>query len=529
MLKFGTSNIGKVFAGTSAVAGVYSGNNLIWSSAVPETVFNVSKMTSDVYEGSTTYSNCKFIAFKVRAKSGTTGEVTYGGITKTITGTSETNVIFGQYGSGADDGTADSGNITFKNIWSIAGYSFNSTKSATSYFSGLNSVVEWGGLTTLGSHLFYQSPITNLVIGGNVTTIYGSTFYYATNLQSLTLSSKVATISMSASSASEIPFYYCNNLSITVDANNPNFSSQNGILYDKNKTSIYFIPTSLITSSYTVPSGVTKLESGVFSHSSYTSINLNNVTSIGSYVFYNHLTDFTITNFNNLTYIGTYACQGSTGLKTIVLSPNLTYIGTGAFNGCTALTSITFNGYQGTQTFGAYANAFGSTGMSAVGSGCAVTCNANIPNYFFAGSSTTGTLKISNLILNNVTSIGDYAFNYVKFLATNMTIGDSALTHIGESAFRNGTVTNTSAAAATNYIMTIGPIMSLGDYAFETFHTGTVKFTTEDEPPATDDYTTIFGAISSLGANFEILVPDQFYDQYYYTWEDFQSYITAYV
>lgn len=36
MLKFGTSNIGKVFAGGSTVASVYSGNNLIWQNVVPE-------------------------------------------------------------------------------------------------------------------------------------------------------------------------------------------------------------------------------------------------------------------------------------------------------------------------------------------------------------------------------------------------------------------------------------------------------------------------------------------------------------
>ena len=62
MLKFGTSNIGKVFAGTSAVAAVYSGNNLIWQSVVPEEMLvftgidaNGNYELDEGYSGATAY------------------------------------------------------------------------------------------------------------------------------------------------------------------------------------------------------------------------------------------------------------------------------------------------------------------------------------------------------------------------------------------------------------------------------------------------------------------------------------------
>lgn len=529
MLKFGTSNIGKVFAGTSAVAGVYSGNNLIWTNAVPDTVFNVSKITSDVYESSTTYNNCKFLMFRVLPFDNQTAEITYGGITKTVTGTTVTEVHFGQYGAEADDGTPDTGDITFKNVKQIGLGSFNSAKSSSSYCHCLNNIVEWGPLEIIGANLFDQTPLTSLTIGNRVKQVYGSAFKNCPNLINLTISASVENFTDFKSDATALASGAFDkiNMNVTVDENNQYFSSQNGILYNKNKTVIYYIPSRVLSSTYTIPNGVTILGSGALKNNTIlTTVNLNNVTQICASAFSGCSNLTTVNGLNNVTQIGITAF-GSVPLSSVTLSANLSYIASNVFTNIT--NSITFNGYIGSQTSFQGISPFNN--LVGTSSGISITCNANIPAYFFEKSSTTAShFKVSSLTLNNVSHIGNYAFSRVDFLGgQTLNIGDNALDVIGTGAFNGGLVTDTSGTEVSNYTVVLGPITSLGNYALQTFHTGTVKFTTEDEAPSTDDYKTIFGDISSLGSNFEILVPDQFHDQYYYAWEDLQPYITPYI
>jgi len=539
MLKFGTSNIGKVFAGTSAVAGVYSGNNLIWSNVTStDTVFNVSKITSNVYANSTTYNNCKFLGFLVTPFDNQTAEVTYGGITKTVTGSTATTVYFGQYGAEADDGTVDTGDITFKNVKQIAAMSFNSAKSTTSYVQCINSVTEWGNLEVVGDRLFYNTTITSLTIGNKVKKISISAFTSSSSLTSITLSASVQDLgypdTMNASAHGLLyisePFSNCG-ADIIVNSNNPYFSSENGILFDKNKTILYHFPRSYQNSSYTIPNSVTFIQSGAFMslNANVTTINLNNVTKINSSAFYQIIASSSVTfnGLNNVTQFGGSAFDGRY-ISALTLSPNLSFMGTSVFNYITS--SITFNGYKGSQTFTISSGPFNA--LNGTASGISVICNADIPSAFFSRNAraSSNNAKISSLTLNNVSYIGSEAFAFVDFLGgQTLNIGDNALDDIAASAFRYGLVTDTSGTEVSNYIVVLGPVTRLGNYALQTFHTGTVKFTTEDDAPLTDDYTTIFGAISSLGPDFEILVPDQYHDQYYYTWEDLQPYITPYI
>ncbi len=529
------------YNGTTIDSVVYNGvdldqviyNGVVVFEKATDIVFNVSKITSNVYKGSTTYNNCKFLGFSVIPFDNQTAEITYGGITKTVTGSTATNVYFGQYGAEADDGTADTGDITFKNVKEISAMSFNSAKATTSYVQCINSITDWGNLEVIGDRLFSKTTLTTLTIGNKVKKITKGAFIGASNLTSLTISASVEDLGYSSTIETtsynilgvNYPFEDCTHLAITVSSSNQYFSSENGNLFNKNKTTLYFFGRNYQNSSYTIPNSVTFVQSGAFRGATVlTTINLNNTTRVNSGAFSNFTQRTrTINGINNLTQIGGSAFQGS-DLSSIVLSSNLSIIGDKAFGGSPS--SITFNGYKGSQTFSATLAPFRN--VVPTSAGCAVTCNADIPSYFFAGTSTASALKISNLTLNNVSYVRDYAFNFVSFLATNMTIGDSALIGIGESAFRNGNVTNSSGTAATNYTMTIGPIAWVDNYALETFKTGTVRFTTEDEQPSTEDYTTIFGAISSLGPDFNIEVPDQFYDQYYYSWEDLQPYIIGY-
>ena len=106
--------------------------------------------------------------------------------------------------------------------------------------------------------------------------------------------------------------------SISVDPNNLNFSSLEGILYDKEKTKIIKVPCGN-TGDFVIP---------------------NSVISIASYSFCycTKLTSIAIPN--SLTKIGECAFIDCEGLTSIVIPNSVTNIGEGAFVNCEGLTSI---------------------------------------------------------------------------------------------------------------------------------------------------------------------------------------------
>lgn len=525
MLKFGTSNVGKVFAGTSAVAGVYSGNNLIWSSAVPDTIFNVSKITSNVYANSTTYNDCKFLGFSVLAKAGQTAEVTYGGITKTVTrptgiGADQyVKVTFGQYGADADDGTPDTGNITFKNVDGIGGFSFNTAKNTSAYAGGcFNSVVDWGGLKYIGPDFLRGSSITSFTVGGRVTDLDIAAFRQTQQLTSLTLGASVQSVITNTTGAilsAVAPFIDCSNLNIYVDTNSQYFSAQNGALYNKNKTELCFVPYASASSSYSVPSSVTTIRRGAFYGRTLTSITLNNVTKLEGAAFSSCSNLATVTGFSNITYIETQAFSNCS-LTTINLSQNLSYLGSSAFTSC-PITSITFNGYVGTQA--SLAGAFSGLG-SAAATGRTIICNANIPDHLFdAGSLASFSTK--NLTLNGVTTIGNYAFNKVNFIEDGTINLGNSLTTIGSYAFANGSVTDTSRTASSSLTVEIpASVTSMGDFSVNTFKNINDFGVRAAYPPSVSDSgIEIFATdYAGLGENLKIYVPDDSLADYQSEW-----------
>jgi hypothetical protein len=77
--------------------------------------------------------------------------------------------------------------------------------------------------------------------------------------------------------------------SISVDVNNNNYSSdENGVLFNKDKTTLIQYPIGSTDSSYTIPEGVTSIgEYAFYQASSLTSITIPaSVTSIGNDAFF---------------------------------------------------------------------------------------------------------------------------------------------------------------------------------------------------------------------------------------------------
>ncbi len=115
-------------------------------------------------------------------------------------------------------------------------------------------------------------------------------------------------------------FYGCNALkTITVDKNNTNYSSKNGILFNKEQTKIFRYPNGKKDENYEIPTTVNEIGDNAFSSCKF----LNKI------------------NFHkNIKIIGSFAFEGCS-LKNIDLSmcKSLTYIGWGAFHN-DALTNI---------------------------------------------------------------------------------------------------------------------------------------------------------------------------------------------
>jgi hypothetical protein len=121
---------------------------------------------------------------------------------------------------------------------------------------------------------------TNYVIPSSVTAIGANAFYQCRNLTSINIPSSVTTIGYNA--------FGGNNLtSITVDSRNASYTDIDGVLFDKNKTTLILYPSEKKASTYSIPSSVMSIGNFAFSGCrNLISISIpSSVTSIGNFTF----------------------------------------------------------------------------------------------------------------------------------------------------------------------------------------------------------------------------------------------------
>ena len=173
--------------------------------------------------------------------------------------------------------------------------------------------------------------------GKPVIRISNVAFDYCTSLTSVTIPNSVTVIGQGA-------FKFCTSLTvINVDAANTAYSSENGILYNKNKTTLVAYPVGKIGSSFTIPNSVTVIGSYAFwDCTSLTSVIIpNGVTSIGEGAFWVCTSLTSVTIPNSVTVIGACAFGHCTSLTSVTIPNSVTVIGSYAFWDCTSLTSVT--------------------------------------------------------------------------------------------------------------------------------------------------------------------------------------------
>lgn len=346
-------------------------------------------------------------------------------------------------------------------------------------------------ITSIGDASFFNnSTLTSVTVGTNVGTIADQAFSYS-SLTDVTLPASVTNIVFNA-------FQDCSDLTnIVVAANDPDFSSAAGVLFNQNQTTLITFPEGK-AGSYVVPNSVTNIAVyAFFGSTNLTSVALStNVSSIANYAFYNCpvLTAITV-NTNNLSYssvagvlfdksqdtliayptgntatsytmpntvtnIGMEAFYGCPNLTNITLGTNVFIVGGAAFEYCTALASITFPNSVTVISGDAFAECSGLTSIT-IGTGL-----TNIMYQAFSGCSSVTTISVA---------AGNPAFSVVSGVLFNKNETALVLYPAGSSGTSYvvpDSVTNIFAYAfmeSDNLTsITLDPnLQSIGDSAFE--------------------------------------------------------------
>ena len=237
----------------------------------------------------------------------------------------------------------------------------NTSGSIKDQAADVKNIVIAEGTTSIPEGMFDGCEnLESVELPESVTEIGGNAFKDCENLSAIELSGNVEDIDPSA-------FDGCKALTeINVADSNPNYSSEDGKLFDKDKTELIRVPAGANDESYVVPETVEKIGSGAFSDcSAMTEVTMTEgVTEIGDGAFSGceNLTKINVkrpapkmmlkaatkagaqaevfTLPDTVSKIGAEAFAGCSSITAIKLSARVEYIGDGAFANCVNLVSI---------------------------------------------------------------------------------------------------------------------------------------------------------------------------------------------
>ncbi len=307
----------------------------------------------------------------------------------------------------------------------------------------LTSVIIPNSVINIGVATFNDcTSLTNVIIPNSVLSIGNGAFDGCANLPSVTIPNSVTNIGEQA-------FTACFSLTnITVAANNPDFSSVNGVLFDQTQATLIAYPGGL-GGGYTIPDSVTAIgEVAFFDCTNLTSVTIpNNVTTIEYAAFRScfSLTNITVVagnpDFSSVNGVlfdqtQTTLIEFPGGLEGGYTIPNsVSTIGEPGFADCFHLTSVTIPNRVTGIGQNVFADCPSLTNITVVAGDLHFS---SVNGVLFDQTQTTlitypGGLDGDYTIPNGVTKIGETAFLDCTNL-TSITIPNS-ITSIGVAAF----------------------------------------------------------------------------------------------
>ncbi len=260
--------------------------------------------------------------------------------------------------------------------------------------------------------------LTVISIPNSVTQLEPTLFISCTSLVTINISASVTNIYSALNGCSSL-------LAINVDASNSNYSSIDGVLYDKNQTNLITVPCA--ATSVNIPSTTKSIDFYAFSNC----VKLTAITVDVINLNYSNA-DGILYNKDKTTLVKYPATKAS-----VTIPSSVSFIGKCAFEDNVSLTSITIPGT-----------------VSIIGD--------------YAFESCSKLAKVT--ILNGVTSIGDWAFSFNSKL-TAVVIPDS-VTYIGDSAFStfyDTTIYGNEGSYAQTFALAKGFAFVVGDLPRNTY------------------------------------------------------------
>jgi hypothetical protein len=235
-------------------------------------------------------------------------------------------------------------------------------------------------LTSIGQLAFLSCSALASVTFAPISTLtsIGQAAFQQSGLTSITIPTSVTTIGISA-------FNTCSALtSINVETSNTNYSSLDGVLFNKLQTTLIQYPGGK-SGPYTIPASVETIGYRAFLFSTgLTSVTIPaSVTSIDEAAFQSCFSLTSVTNGNSVITIGKEAFQECINLTGVTIGNSVETIGIRAFQTCTVLadiaipasvTTIDANAFQ----FSGLANVTIATNPSQVISGITFTAGTTV-------------------------------------------------------------------------------------------------------------------------------------------------------